>query len=69
MMRDTGMDPASDQGSTDAYTRKEKVESRVLWRQDLVPEWLQVPELLLKRSPGGNHILKTRKMMDTQVFY
>ena len=30
MMRDTGMDPASDQGSTDAYTRTEKVESRVL---------------------------------------
>lgn len=69
MMRDTGMDPASDQGSTDAYTRTEKVESRVLWRQDLVPERLQVPELPLKRSPGENHILKTRKMMDTQVFY
>ena len=61
MMRDTGMDPASDQGSIDAYTHTEKVESRVLWRQDLVPEWLQVPRTSLKKIPRGKPHLKNQK--------
>jgi len=61
MMRDTGMDPTSDQGTTDAYTRTEKG-----WVQSAVKAgsgpWVAPgPRTSLKKIPRGKPHLKNQK--------